>query len=135
MRCHSRDARWSAAFDTLEHDILVNRLSHRFGVNGVALSWFKSYLSDRTQQVLVGNELSSRVKLMVGVPQGSVLGPILFNAYMAPLSDVLCDHGLNFHCYADDSQLYIICKFGEIDQSVSQINSCILDVEMVVIKL
>ena len=75
----------SAAFDTLDHNILLGRLSSRFGVEGCALAWFKSYLSDRSQQVIVDNEMSSRVSLQVGVPQSSVLGPILFNAYTAPL--------------------------------------------------
>ena len=119
----------SAAFDTLEHTILINRLSDRFGVKGTPLSWFRSYLSGRSQQVAVGHSMSSRVDLNVGVPQGSVLGPILFNVYTTPLSDVLRSHGLDSHCYADDSQLYIVCKIEDLDSSVSSMNACITQVE------
>ena len=68
----------SAAFDTIDHSILFHRLHECYGINGLALSWFKSYLSDRTQSVKVGSVLSHPMDLKFGVPQGSVLGPLLF---------------------------------------------------------
>ena len=78
----------SAAFDTVVHDILLHRLCHRFGVTGHALDWFRSYLASRSERVTV-NGTCSREHITCGVPQGSVLGPILFLAYMSPLGDVI----------------------------------------------
>ena len=79
----------SAAFDTLDHAILLRRLESTFGISGLALSWFESYLSDRTQSVVVDGLMSTSVPLVFGVPQGSVLGPVLFTLYSQPLSDVI----------------------------------------------
>ncbi len=98
----------SAAFDTVDHSILLARLERRFGVKGTVLNWFRSYLSNRTQSVtLPGGAKSSSQKLTCGVPQGSVLGPILFCVYTAPLGDILRANDVNYHLYADDSQLYL----------------------------
>ena len=71
----------SAAFDTLDHAILLRRLESTFGISGLALSWFESYLSDRTQSVVVDGLMSTPIPLVLGVPQGSVLGPVLFTLY------------------------------------------------------
>ena len=68
----------SATFDTIDHDTLHDSLSSWFDVGGVVLHWFKSYLSDRVQCIKIGSILSDAKKLLCGVPQGSVLGPILF---------------------------------------------------------
>ena len=96
----------SAAFDTLKHSVLLSRLESRFGVKGEALKWIKSYLSDREQFVKIGHHASKPRPLETGVPQGSVLGPILFTLYMAPLADIIARHGINSLFYVDDSQLY-----------------------------
>ena len=93
----------SAAFDTVDYDILLGRLEHRFGITGKALSWLTSYLTDRTQFVKVANEHSTSRKLLCNVPQGLVLGPIVYSMYTAPLADIMRQHGLNFHFYADDT--------------------------------
>ena len=95
----------SAAFDTVDHTILLSRLRNRFGVCGTALQWFQSYLTDRSQSVTIQGTRSSSKVLRYGVPQGSVLGPILFCCYTAPLGDLLRTHGVDFHFYADDSQI------------------------------
>ncbi|WP_419629894.1 RNA-directed DNA polymerase, partial [Thiolapillus sp.] len=78
----------SAAFDTIDHCILLDRLQHMYGISGTALSWFSSYLTNRTQSVIVNDHISQVSSLSYGVPQGSVLGPILFILYTKPLSDL-----------------------------------------------
>ena len=79
---------FSAAFDTVDHTILLKRLSSRFNINGKALEWFQSYLSDRTQFVRVDGLNSEHHRLDFGVPQGSVLGPLLYTLYTSPLADI-----------------------------------------------
>ena len=96
----------SAAFDTLKHTVLLNRLQSRFGVRDDALKWIASYLSDREQYVAIGQHSSKPRPLATGVPQGYILGPIVFMLFMAPLADIIEKHWINSHFYADDSQLY-----------------------------
>ena len=95
----------SAAFDTVDHGIMLSRLENRFGVKGTALKWFESYLTDRSQSVCIHGTRSEEQMLRFGVPQGSVLRPILFCAYTAPLGDLLRSQGVDYHFYADDSQV------------------------------
>ena len=97
----------SAAFDTIDHDVLLNTLKSEVGVEGKALQWFRSYLSGRLQRVKIGTSLSSPQDLRYGVPQGSVLGPQLFSLYTKPLIKVIEINGMIYHIYADDTQLYI----------------------------
>uniref|UniRef100_A0A8P4G3Q0 Reverse transcriptase domain-containing protein n=1 Tax=Dicentrarchus labrax TaxID=13489 RepID=A0A8P4G3Q0_DICLA len=118
----------SAAFDTIDHDILLQRLEHQIGIKGTALTWFKSYLSDRSQFVHVNDESSINTKVSHGVPQGSVLGPILFTLYMLPLGNIIRNHSINFHCYADDTQLYLSIKPNEINQ-LSKLQTCLKDIK------
>ena len=96
----------SAAFDTIDHNILLQRMDTKYGVRGVALDWFWSYLSDRTQAVKIKTSFSSASKLLFGVPQGSVLGPTLFSLYSSSIADIARKHGLSVHLYADDTDLY-----------------------------
>ena len=94
----------SAAFDTIDHNILITRLCSTFAVLAWSL-WFISYLSCRTQSVFVGHESTPSV-LKCGVPQDSVLGPLLFTLYTHPLSTVICQSGISYNFFADDSQLH-----------------------------
>ena len=82
----------SAGFDTIDHLTLISRLSSWYGISGTALDWFTSYLSNRCQQVKIHDYISEAVYISVGVPLGSVLGPILFTLYTAPLSHVIAEH-------------------------------------------
>ena len=102
----------STAFDTINHTILLRRLDDWFGVSGKALDWFKSYLTGRSQRIKLGKCLSSRSDLSFGVPQGSVLGPLLFTVYTTPLSSLISGRAIPHHLYADDSQLYISFSSG-----------------------
>ena len=97
----------SAAFDTVDHDTMLRRLEYSFGIQGKALSWFASYLSGRTQRVMINESLSKPFKLECGVPQGSCLGPLLFTLYTSELFEIIKYHLPMIHCYADDSQVYI----------------------------
>jgi hypothetical protein len=119
----------SAAFDTVDHTILLNRLHSTFGINDTALSWFRSYLSDRKQTVHIDNLTSSPVLLSCGVPQGSVLGPVLFSLYTQPLDHIFDKHKIPHHSFADDSQLYNSSPPEQIDSLLSSVSSCISDIQ------
>lgn len=119
----------SAAFDTLDHEILLNRLEKRFGIKENALAWFSSYLEDRFQSVTIGGITSKESKLTWGVPQGSVMGPVLFSTYTAPLEEIITAHGVSCMIYADDTQLYLTMKPHDRQDTKSLLELCIRDVK------
>ena len=123
----------SAAFDTIDHKKLLDLLDVSFGIRGDTLKWFSSYLRNRTQSVHIGSTFSTEQTLSFGVPQGSVLGPILFTIYTTPLGQIIRKHGLTFHLYADDTQLYIAFKPSEDlskAEAVSRIEACVSDIRI-----
>ena len=91
-----------AAFDTVDHSILLSKLALRFGVNGQVIAWIEAYLKDREQFVQNENTKSSISQLLRGVPQGSVLGPLLYVLCTAPIADIIKSYDLHYHLYADD---------------------------------
>ena len=101
----------SVAFDTVSHDILLNHLHYWFRVTDTALAWVRDYVSNRTQRVSVevdGKKAEShKVLLKQGVPQGSILGPLLFTLYISPIGDICHQHNINLHGYTDDTQNYL----------------------------
>ncbi len=90
----------SAAFDTIDHEILIAQLEQLIGIRGIVLNWFKSYLTKRRFSVTLGEFTSLSASLTCGIPLGSILGPILFSLYMLPIGSIFSKHGMSFHCYA-----------------------------------
>ena len=104
----------SSAFDTLDTSTLLRRLRFTYGISDPALNWVSSYLVCRSQSVRVGQKQSSSIVCEYGVPQGSVLEPLLFTLYISPLARVIDSFGVNHAQFADDTQLYIAFKDDNI---------------------
>ena len=118
----------SSAFDTVDYVVLLTRLSTYLGISGDALSWFSSYLSGRHQTVLVNQHASRKQLLLSGVPQGSVLGPTLFSIYTLPLGDIMRRHGVSFHLFADDTQIYATFNLPDLELTCTRLERCISDI-------
>ena len=120
----------SAAFDTIDHDILLSRLCNVYGITGNALDWFRSYLTGRIQRVVIEDSVSVDQELDFGVPQGSVLGPRIYCMYTKPVSDITQRHGLSHHSYADDTQLYMTMDHSNNDwrYSLARIELCVSEI-------
>ena len=114
----------SAAFDTINHTPLLRRLSG-YGISGDVLAWLASYLCNRTCVVRVMNGVSEVETMTTGVPHGTVLGPLLVNAYIALLTTLLQKHNIHHHLYADDTQLYITFPPTDHTQTLARMEACI----------
>ena len=115
----------SAAFDSLDHNILIDILDRHFNISDLALSWFRSYLSQRSQFVKIDNFSSSLTSLNSGVPQGSVLGPILFSLYTSPMCSIIVQHDLLFHQFADDITLFTGVSHPDPSPTLLKLSSCL----------
>ena len=115
----------SAAFDTIDHQILLNRLRLSFGVGELALSWLTSYLVGRVQSVRIGRHSSSPMSLTSGVPQGSVLGPLLFTIYTSPIARIAQFYNISLQQYADDTQLFIALSPHSPSTEISVLTTCL----------
>ena len=119
----------SAGFDTIDHQILLSRLETVFGIRSTVLQWFRSYLLDRNQCVVVNNSASSSSPVMFGVPQGLVLGPVLFVLYTTPLSDIIANHSVNHQLFADDTQLQKSTPPNDVQSLRHDLQSCTDDIK------
>uniref|UniRef100_A0A3Q3JTA0 Reverse transcriptase domain-containing protein n=1 Tax=Monopterus albus TaxID=43700 RepID=A0A3Q3JTA0_MONAL len=105
-----------AAFDTVDHAILLSRLEHLVGLRGTVLNWFSSFLTDRTFSVSIGDCTSNIAPLISGVPQGSTLAPLLFSLYIAPLAAIIANHNI---CYSQILQ-WLYQNFLQLNESKTE---------------
>ena len=119
----------TAAFDTVDHSLLLTRLQRCFGVECHCLEWFSSYLSGRSYRVVVNGVSSKVIYIICSVPQGSVLGPVLFILYVADLAGIVAEYNISVHAYADDNQLYIHCQPEDAQSAVLSVQQCVSVIE------
>ena len=115
----------SAAFDTIHHNTLQTRLQTMYGLSGNIISWISSYLSDRSYSVSGSDKISCPTALTSGVPQGSVLGPLLFTSYISPISSIVSSYGLTQQQYADDTQIYLSLSKTDPRASINSLHTCL----------
>ena len=120
----------SNSFDIIDHTILLDRLNVYYGISELALDWFKSYPSGRTHSIKVDSILSHTAELQYRVPQDFVLGLVLFSLYTNPISSIIHSHSsINYHFYANDTQLYITLSPANFSHSIQKLKNCLNDIQ------
>ena len=123
----------SAAFDTVDHTLLLKQLEEDYGFSGTVWHWFESYLTSRTCSVNINDAFSNMVCLLFGVPQGSIVGPILFILYTKHIQHIAQKYGLCSQLYADDTQLYIAFETTDAIDAASckdNIERCLKEIKL-----
>ena len=118
---------FSAAFDTIDHSILLQKLNSQFLIKGTALAWFESFLKDRSFAVNIDNNISRSFLVEQGVPQGSVLGPVLFSLYTQEVYKIVNSYNFNIHMFADDIQIYFQCDNSKYQ--LEQLKKCLEEIK------
>ena len=118
----------STMFDAIDHSLLYDCLHDWYSPDGTALLWIKLYLLNRKQKIKIGDSFSEVVILPFGVPQGSVLGPLLFTLYTGSLSQVISKFNVTHHLYADDTQIYLAVDSRNFDSSMEELTECLKSV-------
>ena len=119
----------SAAFDCVNHATLLHRLSISYGISGMAGLWFQSYINGRSQQISCKGILSDKEFIFSGVPQGSVLGPVLFLLYTADIFKIIQTFGFKGYAYADDIQIVASCPPAQFDALTGRLAACLSSVD------
>ena len=119
----------SAPFDMVDHNLVLERLSVKFGITGAARDWIASYLRSRSFFVRIEQSLSSSSN--AGVPQGSMLGPILFAVYVSPIGRLIESFGIEYHGYADDTQLCTALK-GDMGPGLDKLSQCTIALDYLI---
>ena len=124
----------SAAFDTIDHSILLSGMEAVLGVKGTALEWFKSYLLGRKQRIKFNNNFSKNQEILWSVSRGSVLGALLFLIYIIPLAQLIRSYDLNNHGYADDTKLCLSFKKTSdneiVQREILNLEKCLCDISV-----
>jgi hypothetical protein len=117
----------TAAFDVVSHELLLEKLQ-KIGISDSALNWMKTYLQERPQKVYCNGTMSGQSLMLCGVPQGAVLGPLLFSIFINDISMVIDRHGVKHILYADDIQLLMPSSVHELQSTLTRLENCVTEV-------